>query len=632
MLPPITSLIGRRGFRFPVRPETTSPQIRGPPLLLALLEESQENAALLARLESSLGHCRRVTRLSTETLQEIVAGNFSFLVVDCKALSNISEITFQALMGISNVLPSLYFNAHLGPVDFRTRIRSDRAQTLIDQDPSSILAEISFIQERAKQRLQPVTGMSILPRYDSTLPTQILHREKAISMLAIDASAFSAIEARFGKTAYHRSVDFLHSMLMNLWGAAGSFRSKDFLCRHNEMSHLYLVFLQGNRNLAKLPPPGSLERLADRIQVQIENALWQALSRKKRPDPGLPSGLSIIPEVFVGYASATSSILDDHEKTVEKMIAEALRSTSLQQKRSSLRRRELMHNLVATKEALLPAFQGVFRLPGLSKDVVEESLSSGKLAPLKQFLFGFESLIRAQDNVIRDLLGASLPTTLDPSLLTPDVLFSLAKSSGTSLELDHRAMQQALAYGNNLPGHLMINILPRNFYNLPELRKSVPKSTQIIFEISESEAIENFDLVQELRADLKSMNIGVATDDFGRDFGGLERIFKLQPDIIKLDRALVENIHLDPSRLAFVAGLVQSVRIIHAKILAEGVELWEEAEALQALGVEFIQGYLLHRPETIEKLTATLEGFDSENETTEETNAAPSNIYRIRSA
>jgi EAL domain-containing protein (putative c-di-GMP-specific phosphodiesterase class I) len=103
------------------------------------------------------------------------------------------------------------------------------------------------------------------------------------------------------------------------------------------------------------------------------------------------------------------------------------------------------------------------------------------------------------------------------------------------------------------------------------------------------------------------MNIGVATDDFGRDYGGLERIFKIQPDIIKLDRALISNIHLDPPRLAFVSGLVQSVRVIGAMTLAEGVELWEEAETLQAIGVELVQGYLLHRPQEAEVVLASLQ-------------------------
>jgi EAL domain-containing protein (putative c-di-GMP-specific phosphodiesterase class I) len=69
-----------------------------------------------------------------------------------------------------------------------------------------------------------------------------------------------------------------------------------------------------------------------------------------------------------------------------------------------------------------------------------------------------------------------------------------------------------------------------------------------------------------------------------------------------------------------VAGLVQSVKVIEAATLAEGVELWEEAAALQSIGVELIQGYLLHRPERAESIheslateTSTIEKEQSES-------------------
>ena len=119
----------------------------------------------------------------------------------------------------------------------------------------------------------------------------------------------------------------------------------------------------------------------------------------------------------------------------------------------------------------------------------------------------------------------------------------------------------------------------------------------LMFEVSETEAINNFDLMLKVRQSLEQMQMRIATDDFGRGYSGLEQIIKIKPDLIKLDRSLIQDIHCDLPKQAFVSGLVRAAKISKATILAEGVELWDEAIVLQAMGIDLIQGYLLHRPQ-----------------------------------
>ena len=70
----------------------------------------------------------------------------------------------------------------------------------------------------------------------------------------------------------------------------------------------------------------------------------------------------------------------------------------------------------------------------------------------------------------------------------------------------------------------------------------------------------------------------------------------MRPDLIKLDRSLIEGIGGDPGRRALAAALTMFARETGSRLIAEGVETEEELAMLRALGVDKVQGYLLGRP------------------------------------
>ena len=161
----------------------------------------------------------------------------------------------------------------------------------------------------------------------------------------------------------------------------------------------------------------------------------------------------------------------------------------------------------------------------------------------------------------------------------------------------------------------MINILPRNLYGIHLLNDYYNElysdifslsSNKIVFEVSETEAINNFNLMKEVRQKLMNSSIQIATDDFGNGFAGLERVIQIQPNIIKLDRSLVVDIHLSPLKQAYVEGIINVAKLASIKILAEGIEVWEEAKVLKDMGVDYIQGYLFHKPQSFEDISEQL--------------------------
>jgi EAL domain-containing protein (putative c-di-GMP-specific phosphodiesterase class I) len=96
---------------------------------------------------------------------------------------------------------------------------------------------------------------------------------------------------------------------------------------------------------------------------------------------------------------------------------------------------------------------------------------------------------------------------------------------------------------------------------------------------------------------LRSRGARIAVDDAGEGYAGLQQVMRMRADIIKLDRALVADVHADPAKIALIGSLVHFARSTGASICAEGVETLDELRVLIHLGVAHGQGWALGRPD-----------------------------------
>jgi len=266
--------------------------------------------------------------------------------------------------------------------------------------------------------------------------------------------------------------------------------------------------------------------------------------------------------------------------------------------------------LIQSDDLLTAHYQGVFYLQNIDQDMVKKALNEKSIAVFRPHIFGFESLIRVNQDAVH--LHNNFDTGLDSKYLRPDVLFSLAKYTNVALELDQACMRHAARGAKELPGTLMVNILPRNLYYVDRLKTHFEGIDHIMFEVSESEAINNLELMMKSRDHLERHSMGIAADDFGKGYSSLERIIKIKPDVIKFDRGMIQDINKDPVKQAYVQGLVTAAKILNTTILAEGVETWEEAKVLKAMGIELIQGYLFHRPQSLAVIQEQINSGDAD--------------------
>jgi EAL domain-containing protein (putative c-di-GMP-specific phosphodiesterase class I) len=118
----------------------------------------------------------------------------------------------------------------------------------------------------------------------------------------------------------------------------------------------------------------------------------------------------------------------------------------------------------------------------------------------------------------------------------------------------------------------------------------------VVIEITEEERVLDVPALQRHLDPLRSRGARIAVDDAGEGYAGLQQVMSMRADIIKLDRALVADVHSDPAKIALIGSLVHFARSTGASICAEGIETLDELRVLIHLGVAYGQGWALGRP------------------------------------
>jgi len=211
----------------------------------------------------------------------------------------------------------------------------------------------------------------------------------------------------------------------------------------------------------------------------------------------------------------------------------------------------------------------------------------------------------AYEALVRGINGEPAGYILDQ--VTDEVLYPFDQACRV------RAIEQASALGMQAP--LSINFLPNAVYEPEACIQATLEVSQrlqwpldrLIFEIVESERIQDSNHLRAIISAYRRMGFRVALDDFGSGYANLDVLTSLHPDKLKLDRQLVMDCHDDPRRQAILRALVDMAGALEIRLIAEGVETREEARWLYRAGIILQQGYFFARP----ALDALPEGLEA---------------------
>jgi diguanylate cyclase (GGDEF)-like protein/PAS domain S-box-containing protein len=205
-------------------------------------------------------------------------------------------------------------------------------------------------------------------------------------------------------------------------------------------------------------------------------------------------------------------------------------------------------------------------------------------------------------------------------LIMPDGFLGVAEETGLIVPLGEWVIGEScrqLAEGQSRPEtsqlHLSLNLSARELTHpdvvsnlLGCVRESGIDPHYLTIEVTESTAMADGDSGFRALREFSAEGIRVAIDDFGTGYSSLEQLRRMPVDIVKVDRSFVSGMADDPTDRALVAAVVGMGRALKLAVVAEGVELPEEAEALLELGCHIGQGFLFAKPLPIEAMDELL--------------------------
>lgn len=149
------------------------------------------------------------------------------------------------------------------------------------------------------------------------------------------------------------------------------------------------------------------------------------------------------------------------------------------------------------------------------------------------------------------------------------------------------------------PFPLFINIHPNEFDEGWLVQPDDPifhHDHPVYLEITESVPLSHFALCQSVLAEVRNRGVLLAVDDLGAGYSNLKYIADLSPQVVKLDRGLIENLQKGTRQHRLVRAIVRLCEDLGTKVVAEGIETEAEAEAVMDAGAHYGQGFFYARP------------------------------------
>jgi diguanylate cyclase (GGDEF)-like protein len=201
----------------------------------------------------------------------------------------------------------------------------------------------------------------------------------------------------------------------------------------------------------------------------------------------------------------------------------------------------------------------------------------------------------------------------DGSVVAPGQFIPAAERFGLIEELDRHVVKKTFRHIQTVPA--LERGRTRYFINLSGITLSAPgfsafvermliafpgvASSQICFEVTETAAISNLQRTAECMRRLIAKGFCFALDDFGSGMASFSYLSRLPVQFIKIDGEFIKDIITQPTSAIIVEAVAKIARTMSVQTIAESVEFADLLPQLKLLGVDYGQGYALHRPEAL---------------------------------
>jgi len=189
-------------------------------------------------------------------------------------------------------------------------------------------------------------------------------------------------------------------------------------------------------------------------------------------------------------------------------------------------------------------------------------------------------------------------------LVPPGIFIPIAEESGLIHAIGDWVLRQSCLAAKRWPvQHIAVNVSPIQFRSplfaekvLDTLRETGLDPSRLELEVTESVLLDSAETAMDTFNTLRGAGVRIALDDFGTGYSSLTYLQKFPVDRIKIDRSFVHNLDANTASHAIVQAIVDLARAMHVRVTAEGVETTAQRDALQRIGCDDLQGFLLSVP------------------------------------
>jgi EAL domain-containing protein (putative c-di-GMP-specific phosphodiesterase class I)/GGDEF domain-containing protein len=379
-----------------------------------------------------------------------------------------------------------------------------------------------------------------------------------LACITIRIENLNLIEYQYGSTIYHRLLRQVAEIIADL--KQREFRDEDIFVVDLLDMDTFVLFLAAPRE-KQTTLLDHLESLAERaratIKTQIFDTLYPYFKVHSKP--------------AVGHALVVNNPMISNMRLIMQLVSQAKKMGEFMSERQGyITKYRLQKTLI--QEDIHTVFQPIVDLVTLD-------------------VLGYEALSRGPEG---------------SEFASPLLMFILAAEFGLSFELDALCRRKAFENVRNLKTDkkIFVNTLTMTIHD-PEFRGAYLKQLledlkikpeNVVFEVNEKLAIDNYELFRDAMQDYLDIGIVHASDDIGAGDSDLERIMELHPGFLKVDIGLVGDIDKSIVKQEIIKAMVALAKGIGSLIVAEGVERREEYWKLRELGVTYGQGYLFGKP------------------------------------
>ena len=198
------------------------------------------------------------------------------------------------------------------------------------------------------------------------------------------------------------------------------------------------------------------------------------------------------------------------------------------------------------------------------------------------------------------------------TIFSPNEFIPVAEKMGLVEQIDLWVINHVFDLIRTLPKDISFNInlsantfLDHQLYPLVErkLNETGANPERIVFEITETSAVSNFEQTKAMVNKLRSLGCSFALDDFGAGFNSYSYLKHFPVEMLKIDGAFITDLETDEVDQILVKSMIDVAHKLGKKTVAEFVERQSTMDLLKNLGIDYIQGYLVGKPQ-VDLLTA----------------------------